>query len=133
MGDNREEWAWGALHTATFVSNPLGASGISVLEDMVNLGPVATSGMRTTVNATAFSAENDGDFSVQALPSMRMILDFSDLSNSRVMHTTGQSGHPFSDQYGQMVDPWRIIDYHPMLWTQEQVEAAAVQTLTLAP
>lgn len=133
LGENREEWAWGTLHTATFASNPLGASGIDLLEGMVNRGPVATSGGSNIVNATGWSGANNGNFTVRAVPSMRMILDFSDLSKSVIMHTTGQSGHPFSDQYGQMVDPWRFIEYHPMLWTQDQVEAAAVSTLTLNP
>jgi penicillin amidase len=132
LGDDRSTWRWGELHTATFVSNPLGASGIDPLENLVNLGPVATSGGSNIVNATGWSAEN-GNFTVRAVPSMRMIVDMSDLANSRTMHTTGQSGHPFSDQYGNMVDPWRYIDYHPMLWTQEQVETAAATTLTLNP
>jgi penicillin amidase len=29
LGKNRDKWKWGELHTATFVSNPLGQSGIS--------------------------------------------------------------------------------------------------------
>jgi penicillin G amidase len=36
LGDNRDEWAWGDLHTASFVSNPLGLSGISPIEEAVN-------------------------------------------------------------------------------------------------
>ncbi|MGB1286740.1 MAG: penicillin acylase family protein [Aggregatilineales bacterium] len=130
QGENRDDWAWGALHTATFESNPLGLSGIDLIEDMVNHGPIPTSGGSAIVNATGWRLN---DFSVRAVPSMRMILDMSDLSQSRVIHTTGQSGHPFSDNYSNMVDPWRNIEYHTMLWTREQVEAAAVNTLTLKP
>ncbi|QPC81585.1 penicillin acylase family protein [Phototrophicus methaneseepsis] len=132
LGNDRDTWRWGTLHMTTMVSNPLGASGIDPLEDMVNAGPVETSGGSDVVNATKWSAE-DGDYTVSAGPSMRMILDMDDLSNSRVMHTTGQSGHPFSGQYADMVDPWRNIEYHTMLWTPEQVAEAAVSTLTLNP
>ena len=49
------------------------------------------------------------------------------------MHTTGQSGHPYSGHYDDMIDRWRNVEYHPMLWTQDQVEAAAVNRLTLHP
>jgi len=49
------------------------------------------------------------------------------------MHTTGQSGHPFHRHYDDMIDPWRNIEYHPMLWTRGQVEAAVVDYLILTP
>jgi penicillin amidase len=47
------------------------------------------------------------------------------------MHTTGQSGHPFHPHYDDMIDPWRNIDYHPMLWQRQDVEADAEETLIL--
>jgi len=100
QGANRDTWRWGALHTATFVSNPLGLSGISLIENIVNRGPVETGGGAEIVNATG----NGPDFTVDAVPSMRMIVDFSDFDNSRTIHTTGQSGHPYSDHYGDMIE-----------------------------
>jgi penicillin amidase len=130
LGSDRTKWRWGALHTATFVSNPLGLSGIGPVENLVNRGPVSVSGGSEIVNATGWDLE---DFSVRAVPSMRMVLDFSDLSASMTMHTTGQSGHPASSGYGDFIEPWRNIEYHPMRWTREQVEAAAKATLRLVP
>ncbi len=132
MGENRDAWAWGTLHTATFVSNPLGLSGISLIEDIVNFGPVASSGGPAIVNATRWSASS-GSYEVITLPSMRMILDFSDLNNSVTVHTTGQSGHPYSPHYADMVDDWRMIEYHPMLWQREDVEENASSVLILQP
>lgn len=129
QGADRDAWRWGALHTATFVSNPLGASGINLIEDMVNRGPVETSGGSEIVNATG----SGRDFVVRTLPSMRMIVDLSDLDASLTIHTTGQSGHPFSAHYGDMVDMWRNIEYKPMLFTRGAVEAGTVSTLTLNP
>jgi hypothetical protein len=32
-----------------------------------------------------------------------------------------------------MTDPWRSIQYHPMLWEQEQVESDMQDYLRLAP
>lgn len=132
LGENRETWAWGKLHTSTFVSNPLGASGIDLIENIVNRGPVETAGGGDLVNATAWDYDNSG-FTVRSLPSMRMIVDFSDLSRSLSVHTTGQSGHPYSPHYGDMIDLWRNIQYHPMLWTPEQVNSAQTSTLILSP
>lgn len=131
-GEDRQKWAWGQLHTATFVSNPLGESGIDPIESLVNRGPYETSGGPDLVNATGWDYGRGG-FTVRSLPSMRMIVDLSDLAQSQTMHTTGQSGHPFSVHYGDMIDLWRNIQYHPMLWTRDQVEAAAVDRLTLRP
>jgi penicillin amidase len=84
------------------------------------------------VNATNWNF-SDGGFEVASLPSMRFIADLGDLSASQTMHTTGQSGHPFSPHYADMIDPWRFIQYHPQLWTRAQVEAAQVERLILRP
>jgi penicillin G amidase len=99
---------------------------------MVNRGPVATSGTGSAINATGWSAASPG-FEVNALPSERVIYDLSDWDASLSMHTTGQSGHPASPHYDDMIDPWRMIEYRPMVWTRAAVEAAAVSILILAP
>jgi penicillin G amidase len=131
-GDNRDNWQWGKIHAATWVSNPLGASGIGLIESMVNRGPYGAAGGMSIVNATSWDTR-DGDFKVKWLPSMRFIADLSDLSKSLTSDTTGQSGHPFSPHYSDMIDQWRTIQYHPMLWTREQIVAATVDRLVLIP
>jgi penicillin amidase len=132
LGADRTAWKWGSLHTTTFVSNPLGLSGISLIEDIVNRGPVATSGSSSTVNAASWNAAT-GDFQVTAGASFRMILDFSNLDNSVNMHTTGQSGHPFSPYYDNMIESWRKVEYKPMLFSEAQVAEAATIVLILRP
>lgn len=132
LGSDTAAWEWGKLHTATFVSNPLGASGVGLLEGLVNRGPVPTGGSTDTVNATGWSPAT-GNFEVNSLPSMRMIVDVADFDRSLSMHTTGQSGHPSSGHYGDMIDPWRTIQYHPMLFSRARVEAVAVDRLIISP
>ncbi|NWF69396.1 MAG: penicillin acylase family protein [Chloroflexi bacterium] len=131
QGASRDNWRWGVLHTSTFVSNPLGLSGIDLIENYVNRGPFDTSGCSACVNAASWDVS--ADLTVVALPSMRMIVDLSDLSASQTIHTTGQSGHPASENYNNMIDLWRSIQYHPMLWTREQVSGDANSTLVLVP
>ena len=132
LGTDRNTWTWGKLHTATFVSNPLGASGIDLIENMVNRGPVETSGGGEIVNATGWAAER-GSFTVGSLPSMRMIIDVGNFDNSRTIHTTGQSGHPFSPHYSDMIDLWRNIENKPMWFSRDAVEQAAAERLILNP
>ena len=133
LGENRNNWRWGDVHTATFVSNPLGLSGIGPIESMVNRGPFAVGGSQATVRAAAWTAAS-GSFAVSSwTSSMRMIVDLGDLTRSVTIHTTGQSGHPYSRHYDDMIDLWRNMEYYPMLWTPEQVEAAAVSRLILQP
>jgi penicillin amidase len=132
LGSNRENWRWGALHTATFVSNPLGQSGIALLERIVNRGPFPASGSSETVNSIGWKA-GEGNFSVTSLPSLRMIVDLGDFRQNVAIHTTGQSGHPYSKNYDDLIELWQKNEYLPMLWSPEQVEAAAVNTLVLKP
>ncbi len=140
QGADRTKWAWGKMHTATFESNPLGLSGIDTIEKMVNRGPVATSGGSDVVNSTSwyggYTDDKTGwqpDYTVRSLPSMRIIVDMSNLSKSMIIHTTGQSGHPFSPHYDDMIESWRKIEYQPMLWTREQVQSNLADTLVLMP
>ncbi len=131
QGSDRNAWRWGDLHTATFVNTPLGQSGIGLIESLFNAGPVRVGGSSRAINNTAWSLSNP--FAVRSLPSLRMIVDLADLENSRAIHTTGQSGHPFSPHYRDMIEAWRTIGYHPLRFGDEAVSAAAVHTLELRP
>ena len=64
---------------------------------------------------------------------MLMIVDLADFKKSVTIHTTGQSGHAFRKHYNDMIDLWRTIQYHPMLWDRASVEAVKEAALTLEP
>ena len=131
LGKNPLVWAWGNLHQVTFRNATLGESGIAPLEAIFNRGGFRTSGGPSIVNATGWDASES--YEVVSLPSMRMIVDLSNLSASLSMHTTGQSGHAYDPHYIDMADHWRNIEYHPMLWGHEQVVAASQAYLKLLP
>jgi penicillin amidase len=132
LSDDRSRWTWGALHTATFVSSPMGASGISVIEDIFNRGAFGVSGGYEVVNATSWSAE-DVSFEVAGLPSYRMIIDLNNFDASLSIHTTGASAHPFSAHYDNLIELWRTGQYKPMLFTRTAVERAAAHRLVANP
>jgi penicillin amidase len=131
QGANPDKWSWGDLHTLTLENQTLGQSGIAPIEALFNRGPYRTSGGADMVNATGWDAAES--YAVESLPSMRMIIDLSDLMKSYNMHTSGQSGHAYHPHYVDMADPWRLIQYHPMLWDRAQVEAGAESHLNLIP
>ena len=131
LGRDMARWRWGDLHTATFENQSLGQSGIGPIEAIFNRGPVPVDGTSRTVNATAYSPNNP--YTVTWIPSQRQIVDLEDFTRSVSMHTTGQSGHPYHRHYDDMIDPWRNIEYHPMLWKRADVEADAEGVLVLTP
>ena len=131
LGASPGEWRWGDLHTSTFRNASLGQSGIAPIEWLFNRGPFETSGSGDLVNATTWNAVEG--YEVIALPSMRMIVDLDDLSRSRAVHTTGQSGHAFNKHYIDMADLWVVNETQPLLWERPAVEANAEGHLRLLP
>jgi penicillin amidase len=131
QGTDPAKWNWGDLHTATFVNQTLGESGIAPIEALFNRGPFPANGGQDMVNSTGWNPTLG--YTVNWLPSMRMIVDLSNLSNSLSVHTTGESGHAYNPHYIDMADLWRNIEYYPMLWDEQAITAAAKAHLQLKP
>ncbi|OUL22947.1 penicillin acylase family protein [Nostoc sp. RF31YmG] len=131
QGKDPKSWNWGKLHTITFRNATLGKSGVAAIEALFNRGSFPTAGNGETVNANRWQANKS--FEVTDIPSLRMIVDLKNLDNSVAIHTPGQSGHAFHTHYTDMVEPWRKIEYHPMLWENQTVNANTAATLKLIP
>jgi len=129
-GEDTEQWQWGRLHTKTFVHNPLGQSGIGIIESLFNSETIAARGDGFTVDAAPYSYGTS--FAMTGGVSQRYIADLSDFDNSRSIHTTGQSGHLFHPHREDFVPLWQNVEYHPMVFGRAQVEANAKTTLTLS-
>jgi len=131
-GSDISKWpAWGDLHTSTFRNQTLGKSGTAPIENIFNRGPFPSAGGESLVNATGWDVGDS--FEVNWLPSMRMIVDLSNLNNSVTVHTTGQSGHAYNKHYIDMADLWRNIQYYPMLWDEQATVSSAEGHLVLKP
>jgi penicillin amidase len=141
-------WTWGRLHTATFQEQTIGMSGIGPLEWYFNDGPHAVPGAAGAVNNTYYQFRRaypdpldpdyvpvgvDRVFEVTNMPSMRFVIDMTDLDGARIVTTTGQSGNPFDHHYNDLIEPWRTGETVPLPFTHAAIDAAASQTLVLQP
>ena len=131
LGPDPRAWAWGKVHTATFVHGTLGQSGIGPVEAIFNRGPYPAPGTSAAVNNIGFNVQKG--FAVRSLPSLRFIASIANWSDSRFIHTTGQSGLPYHPHYDDFIPLWLKGEYHPMLWSREEVEQNAEGVLILQP
>jgi penicillin amidase len=131
LGKDPQEWEWGRLHTKTFIHQPLGQSGIGLLENLFNSKTIPARGDGYTVDAASF--DYNQPFEMGAGVSQRYIADLSNLDNSRIVHTTGQSGQLFHPNRDDMIPLWQNIEYHAMPFSRDAVEANAKAILTLTP
>ncbi len=129
LGDDPAQWQWGKIHPLTF-NHALGAQ--KPLDKIFSRGPYPFGGDANTVWQAGYNPKlpfsPEGAFSA----SYRQIVDLGDWDASRSVHTTGQSGHPASKHYDDMIPLWRRGELHPMLWSREKVEAHAEARLRLA-
>jgi penicillin amidase len=141
LGSDPAGWKWSKIHTATFKSQALGDSPVAFI---FNRGPFEVNGGTATVNNTGTGgnfvlsydtppAKLDEIFAERTVPSLRQIVDLSDLNTSRFIHTTGESGLPTNPHYDDFIDRWRNIQYIPMWWDPKVIKANAEGTLTLTP
>jgi penicillin amidase len=130
-GKNPKKWRWDKIHTITFVNQTLGKSGISLIEKIFNRGPYPVGGGPTQVNAEGWDRKKP--FDVLHIPSMRQIVDMADLTRTRTILPTGQSGHPGNRHYADMVDRWRKVQYQPALWDRKEIEKQSEGRLLLLP
>ncbi|MEM6402802.1 MAG: penicillin acylase family protein [Cyanobacteria bacterium P01_D01_bin.116] len=132
FGSNPEKWNWGKLHKINFRNVTLGKSGVFLIEKLFNRGTYQAAGDGETVNANRWKA-NQSSFEVTHIPSFRMILDLAKFDNSQAIHSTGQSGHAFNRHYTDMIEPWRNVEYHSMLWEDNNIDEKAKSRLLLIP
>ncbi len=131
LGGRPEDWRWGDVFTITFRNRTFGESGIGIVESIFNRGPFPMSGGITQVNQASW--DYDKPFEVSFITTMRQIIDLGDLSNSLMIHSTGQSGHPTHRHYDDFIEQWLNVEYHPTLWDRKDVERNSKQKLVLKP
>ncbi|MCF2528261.1 penicillin acylase family protein [Yinghuangia soli] len=131
MSKDIDNWSWGKLHTLELRNQTLGTEGPGVVKWMLNRGEYQLGGGEGLVDATGWNAAQG--YEVTTVPSMRMVVDMSDLDASRWINLTGASGHVWHDNYTDQTDLWRKGRTLVWAFTRPAVEAAAEHTLILEP
>jgi len=136
LGKDPDDWQWGKLHQLTLRSAVLGGDNLgglsgSVLRAIFNRGGLEMPGGSSIVDANGWNA--GVGYEVDWAPSMRMVVDLSDLDASTWVNQTGESGHPMSPHYSDQIDAWVEGRQYPWPFSRKAVQAAASDTLTLLP
>ena len=133
LGKDPESWEWGKLHRLTLEHKVLGSGdGIpGVVQWLFNRGPFDMPGGSAIVNANGWNASEG--FTVNWAPSMRMVVDLSNLDRSRWVNQTGNSGHAFHENYDDQTEAWIKNELFDWPFTEKAVREAGFQELTLSP
>jgi penicillin G amidase len=132
LGKNVSTWTWGRMHTLTPTEPTLGTDGPGIVRWLLNGSAEQLAGGSSLVDATSWDASS-GNYSVTVAPSMRMIVDLSDLDRSRWVNQTGESGHVDDPHYLDQAPLWAAGETLPWAFGPAAVQAATVATLTLTP
>jgi len=131
LGGDVANWQWGRVHQARSEHRPF--SRVKPLAGWFE-ARVAVGGDSFSVNVGRVSQRPDATTGELYLddhgPSLRALYDLGDPSRSRFVHSTGQSGLPFSPHYRDFVATWAKVEDVP-LWGDGQ--PGRVLTLQPAP
>ena len=131
IGPDRSHWRWDALHVLRAEHRPF--SRVPALAPLFELeAPVG--GDANTVDVAGYTIRDElAPFTARHGPSLREIVDFSDLEASRFMPSTGVSGNRLSPFYAHLFAPWTRVESVPMQTRREAVERGSVGSLRLTP
>jgi penicillin amidase len=129
LGSDPAKWAWGDLHSITFIHEVM--SNFPLIDKLFNRGPYSLSGGNSIVNATSWG--DDPDYGARSTPSKRTIIDLANFDDSFQISTVGQSGHANHPNYASMAPLWSQVQYLPMRWSFDAVQAGSPDHLMLLP
>jgi len=133
LGKVPATWRWGRLHQLNLKHAVLGKDPApGFIQDIFNRGGIELGGGNSIVNANSWDASGPG-YEVTAGPSMRMVVDLSNLDASRWVNATGQSGHANNPHYADQIDAWAANEPFPWPFDTQAVTAAKENDLTLVP
>jgi len=105
---------------------------LAPLDNIFSIGPIPISGDGETVMLSSINIAAPYKLGGWATH-FRMCIDMGDLPGAQAIHAPGQSGNLGSEFYDNLVDLWDNAQYHPMLWTKEQVLQNEHYRLELLP
>lgn len=141
LGKEPGDWQWGQLHQLTLTHQVLGGDDVpGIVAKLFNRGPMNMPGGSAIVDANGWDAsvgldgkDSNKAFDVDWAPSMRMVVDLSNLDGSHWVNQTGNSGHAFADHYNDQSEAWAKNELYDWPFTEKAVRDAGGDELTLVP
>lgn len=139
-GDEPFEWRWEQLHTITFEPSLFGQAANDpnaptalklIVNNLLNEGPHPVSGHDMSINNGEYNWNKP--YEMVLGPSIRRIVDFSDLSKTWSIIPTGQSGNPLSQYYGDQTGSWLNGQYKFLYQDSTFFDENQFRTMTFIP
>jgi penicillin amidase len=128
LGPDPAGWRWGDLHQIEF-EHPL-LSRFPDHAKQLAMPAHARGGSGNTANSTNFDPAN---LKVRSGASFRMVLDVGNWDAGSMTNAPGQSGDPRSPFYQNLLSGWAQDGRFPLVYSDEAVNKATVQTIRLLP
>ncbi|MEZ5674673.1 MAG: penicillin acylase family protein [Thalassovita sp.] len=119
-----ENWRWGDLHHGWF------DHALTPVKPGFDLGPWPKGGGNTSIMLAHHEAS---DYRVRIGASVRMVIDVGAWDNSVWINAPGQSGMQDSPHLQDLAPLWAKGDYVPLAYSEQAVDKATAETLTLIP
>jgi penicillin amidase len=129
FGPDTGEWAWGRMHRTAF-AHPLRAQAGGALATAMAMPQFQMGGSGDTTNNTMYF---DSRYNVDLGGAYRQVIDVGNWDASTMTNAPGQSGHPGSPFYSNMLAGWARGERFPLLFSRDRIEANRVMTIRLVP
>ncbi len=118
LGEDFTKWTWNRLHK---VEHPHPIGQVDALRTFFNVGPFEVDGSREVINNMYFGYDKESEYTIKSGPSTRIVVDFSDIENSKSILPTGQSGNPFSKHYKDQAPLYHANKFRKMLLNKKEI------------
>ena len=130
-GEDDARWTWGPAHPAHARHFPM--TRVPLLRHWFDI-LVPSSGGTHAVNVGAYDiSDSDEPFESVHAAGLRAVYDLGNLSASRFLINTGQSGHPLSAHYRDWAERWASGGLISIPTERGVIDADAADTLVLTP
>ncbi len=140
LGTESYKWQWENLHAITF-NPPLLAEAAAapkasdalklIVKNILSRGPYPVKGDGLTVNNGQYSWRNP--YNMILGPSIRRIVDFSNLNYTYSVLPTGESGNPLSKHYDDQINLWLKGNYRKLSQDTTLTQSEPHKTMILRP
>ena len=130
FGNNDNNWEWSKTHTIT-QSHAMGSQKILNTLFNFNLGPFPSGGSSGSINKAEYKLLKD--FDVAVAPSMRRIVDFNNLNETKFILPGGQSGLQNSPHYKDQSELYKLGKYRTTYFDENYIRLNIKNRLVLLP